>query len=47
MAASVRVAEFGKATFYADSVKLLYRPCYIVIDHMKELFIFQLHRSQS
>ena len=36
VSASVRIAEFGKATFYADNGKLFCRPCNVVVDHVRK-----------
>ena len=32
----VRVAEFGKDTFYADAGRLFCRPCNLVVDHIRK-----------
>ena len=34
--ALVRVAEFGKDTFYADAGRLFCRPCNLVVDHIRK-----------
>ena len=46
VSASVRVAEFGKHTFYADDGKLFCKCCNAVVDHVRKNTVYRHIKSK-